>query len=201
MDAMETENLGTGAETLPAIAVSNGPARFTPQLAIEICERLANGESLRRICDSDERFPTESAVRQWVIRDVQGFAAQYTHAREIGLDRMADELIEIADDSSRDTTTRIDGSECADTEWINRSRLRVDARKWYLSKLAPKKYGDHQSIELTGKDGAPIASTTVIALAQSMSPEQLLAARDRLQIASAPVIEAEPISEQGCGDH
>ena len=148
MASMETANLGTGAETLPAIAVSNGPARFTPQLAIEICERLANGESLRRICDSDERFPTESAVRQWVIRDVQGFAAQYTHAREIGLDRMADELIEIADDSSRDTTTRTDGSECADTEWINRSRLRVDARKWHTSKISPSKYGDRLMAQL-----------------------------------------------------
>ena len=60
---------------------------------------------------------------------------------------------------------------------------------------------DKASVELTGANGAALTSTTIIALAQSMSPEQLLAARERLQIASAPVIEAEPISEQGCGDH
>lgn len=135
------------------------PSSYTKKIAAVILERLAAGESLRAIC-RDDKMPSETSVRRWAIDDVDGFSAHYAQARDIGLDTMADEILDIADNTSRDTTTTTnrDGSEreVADQEWINRSRLRVDARKWYLSKLAPKRYGDSSTLALTGPDGGPV---------------------------------------------
>ncbi|AGG31951.1 hypothetical protein MU9_2906 [Morganella morganii subsp. morganii KT] len=67
---------------------------------------------------------------------------QYARAREIQAELLAEEIIEIADDSSGDVIVDDDGKEQTNHERVARSRLRVDARKWYASKLAPKRYGD-----------------------------------------------------------
>lgn len=95
----------------------------------EILARLRAGETLRAIC-RDPDMPAESRVRDWVAED-PAWAAQYVMAREIGYMAMADEIIEIADR----------GSDC----W-QRDRLRVDTRKWLLSKALPKIYGDRLEI-------------------------------------------------------
>ncbi|MRT15310.1 hypothetical protein GJV07_24135 [Enterobacteriaceae bacterium RIT711] len=67
---------------------------------------------------------------------------QYARAREVQAEILAEEIIEIADDSSGDVFVDDDGREQTNHERVARSRLRVDARKWYASKLAPKRYGD-----------------------------------------------------------
>lgn len=129
---------------------------YTPQVAAEICKRLAEGESLRSIC-RDPVMPARTTVHEWVINDRDGFAAQYTHAREVGLDEMAEELLEIAADGSNDWMHRNDPQNPGydfNGENVARSRLRVDTAKWYVSKLAPKRYGD--KLELSGPDGQPI---------------------------------------------
>jgi len=104
--------------------------KYTEGLATTICERLAEGESLREIC-RDPSMPGESTVRAWALDDREGFYAQYERARNFALDRMAEEVIEIADGPG-DAANK---------------RIRFDARRWYLSKLAPKRYGDRQQIE------------------------------------------------------
>ena len=134
------------------------PVTFTKEIADQICARMASGESLRSIC-FDENMPPESTVRLWAVDDREGFAAQYARAREALVEYWADDIVEIADESSNDTIVTESGVR-ADSEWINRSRLRVDTRKWLMSKLAPKKYGDRQSIEHAGKDGGPIEIAT-----------------------------------------
>lgn len=131
------------------------PSKFTEKLAAEICQRLSAGESLRAICKG-ESMPPEATVRNWVVDDVQGFAAQYTRAREVGLDAMADELLDISDDGTNDWMQSNDPENpgyLINGEHSSRSKLRVDARKWYLSKIAPKKYGDRTAIEHSGKLG------------------------------------------------
>ena len=120
------------------------PSTYNQAIADEICERLADGESLRSIC-RDERFPPHSTVRNWVVYDESGFAAQYTRARDHGLDLLADEVLEIAD---ADVGTLDNGGK--DSGDIAHKRIRFDARRWYLSKLAPKRYGDRQAVELSG---------------------------------------------------
>lgn len=67
---------------------------------------------------------------------------KYTRATELRAERMADEMLEIADNFEHDMTTTEDGREITDHAVVNRDRLRVDSRKWLLAKLHPKKYGD-----------------------------------------------------------
>lgn len=123
------------------------PSPFTAALARTICERLAKGETLRAVC-RDEGMPAESTVRLWALDDVGGFSAQYARAREIGYHGMADEMVEIADETRLDTIEGEEGAEDRpDNEWITRSRLRVDTRKWLLSKALPKIYGDKLDVE------------------------------------------------------
>lgn len=132
------------------------PTRYTPQLAEQICRRLAMGESLRSIC-REEGMPGASTVIEWVYDNREGFADSYARARKMQAELLGDELMEIADDGKNDwmERERQDGSvdRIVDMEAISRSRLRVDTRKWYLSKVLAKVYGDRQKVELTGKDG------------------------------------------------
>ena len=97
-------------------------------------------------------MPSENAVREWVTKDADGFAAQYASAREAGYHAMAEEILEIADDTTRDTILSEHGAR-PNSEWIGRSKLRVDSRKWLLSKMLPKVYGDTQKIDLSNTDG------------------------------------------------
>ena len=116
------------------------PSKFTQTLADNICEQIANGESLRAIC-ADAKMPGKKAVLAWLGKH-ESFRTQYAHAREAQADHFADEILVIADDGSNDTSSTEDGREVVNHDHIQRSRLRVDTRKWLMSKLAPKKYGD-----------------------------------------------------------
>lgn len=117
---------------------------YSEALAAKICARLEDGESLNAIC-KDEGMPSESCVRRWAADDYKGFSAKYTRARGVGYLRLADELLEIADNGRNDWMER-HGEEAAgwvvNGEHLQRSRLRVDTRKWLLSKMLPKVFGD-----------------------------------------------------------
>ena len=131
------------------------PSDYTAELAATICTRLAAGETLRAIC-RDEGMPHEATVRGWALDDREGFSTQYARSREIGYMAMADETLEIADDGSNDTYKTDEGQEATNHDVIARSRLRVDTRKWLLSKALPKVFGDKIVQEHTGADGGPI---------------------------------------------
>ena len=132
-------------------AASKGrPSKFTAALGARICERLATGETLRAICRDDD-MPAAPTVCLWAL--TEPFAEQYARAREIGYTLMADEIIEISDESQGDTYTDGAGIPPTDQEVVGRSRLRVDTRKWLLSKCLPKIYGDRQHIEMSGTLG------------------------------------------------
>lgn len=136
------------------------PSGYSKALGTIICERLSQGESLRRIC-SDKDMPGKSTVMRWLAdKELLGFRDQYARARELQADYWAEEIIEIADDGTNDYVEREnrDGSttQAVDLEHINRSRLRVDTRKWLMARLAPKKYGDRVTAEHSGLDGTPI---------------------------------------------
>ena len=126
------------------------PSGFTQKLADLICTRIADGESLRSIC-ALPAMPSRTSVFKW-LAEKRSFADQYARAREAQADTLADEILEIADDSERDTIDTESGPR-ANAEWIARSRLRVDARKWLASKMAPKKYGEKIDIDanVTGR--------------------------------------------------
>lgn len=123
------------------------PTIYSDAIAIRICERLAIGESLVSIC-KDESLPSRATVMRWLQEDKhEGFRDKYAHAREAQADFYAEEIIAIADEECT-TVLHGDGDEQVEVEVafdsaaVARNRLRVDARKWYASKVAPKKYGD-----------------------------------------------------------
>jgi hypothetical protein len=100
-------------------------------------------------------------LHNWRSISNKTFRDQYTRAREEQAETLLDEIVEIADDSRHDTIPKVgrDGEEYGEqpnSEWIARSRLRVDARKWVVSKLAPKKYGEKIQAEVTGANGGPL---------------------------------------------
>lgn len=120
------------------------PSKYTPKLVEEICRRLAEGQTLIRIC-KDKHMPDKSQVCRWLAQNKGDFRDQYAQAREWQADYYGDETIEIADDASYDWKERIERGKASivcDYEHVQRSKLRIDARKWHASKTAPKKWGE-----------------------------------------------------------
>lgn len=134
------------------------PSSYTQEIADSICEKLTQGLSLRTICSSAE-YPPIGTVMRWLQAN-ESFREQYARAREAQADVYAQEIIDISDDGRNDTQVDDNGNEIVDHDHIARSRLRVDARKWYASKVAPKKYGDSVKVEGPGAGGAFLLSIT-----------------------------------------
>lgn len=128
------------------------PTRYSDEMVATICERLANGESLRSIC-RDPDMPCLASVFKWLSENPK-FSEQYDRAREVQAEVLADSILDIADNGANDWMEKNDGENAgwlANGEAIQRSRLRVDARKWVASKLLPKKFGDKQELNHTGQ--------------------------------------------------
>lgn len=123
--------------------------KWTPEIEVEIFRRIGDGQSLRKICE-DDWLPSRETVRKRLIED-DVFAGQYARAREAQADTLVDEIVEIADDSSGDWEETENGPRL-NAEHIQRSKLRIDARKWMAAKLRPKAYGER--IDHTSSDGS-----------------------------------------------
>lgn len=128
------------------------PSNYNQAIVDIICERMAEGESIRQIC-KDADMPGQSTIYKWLDAHPD-FVEQYARARELQADFYADQCIQIADDGLNDTYIDENGNKRTDQDVIARSRLRVDVRKWHASKLAPKKYGDKMAV--TDGDGKPL---------------------------------------------
>ncbi|HWT63349.1 MAG TPA: terminase small subunit protein [Ochrobactrum sp.] len=135
---------------------------FSQEMADAICERIADGDSLRTIC-ADERFPARSTVFKWLSQH-EAFADQYAHAREAQADAIFDDMLNIADTPVEGEKTKVtsDGKiETTTGDMIEHRRLQVETRKWMAGKLRPKKYGDRTQMQLTGPDGDDGAPTAI----------------------------------------
>lgn len=131
------------------------PSKFSQELADAICLQIAtSNKSLRTICKG-LNISVASVLNYLNNPEHSQFLAQYARAKEEQADFLTDEMLEIADDSSRDDKTikGKDGQEIIveDTEWTNRSKLRIETRKWIASKLKPKKYGDRIQNDVTAE--------------------------------------------------
>lgn len=119
------------------------PSSFTQEIAGEICARLSKGEPLTQIC-RDEKMPAVRTVSDWKAADEQ-FSASIARAREEGYDQIAADCLTIADDIQADTLATENG-ERPNTEWIARSKLRIETRLKLLAKWDPKRYGERLAI-------------------------------------------------------
>lgn len=116
---------------------------YRREIADHILAEMAKGRTVRTICRegraANPRFPAQPSVFDWVINDHDGFAARYERAREIQCRILADEVMEVADDQTIEPQSR---------------RIMVDTRKWLLSKVLPKIYGER--VALTGDSASPL---------------------------------------------
>ena len=130
------------------------PTLYSDELAAEICRRIVEGESLTRIC-KDENMPNVSSVYLWLFKH-KDFSNQYARAREDQADTYSDQIVDIGEEVPMMVITDEDGkvTKRIDPAGVNRTRLRVDARKWVAAKLKPKKYGDRQVV--AGDPDAPL---------------------------------------------
>lgn len=139
------------------------PTIYNEELGIEICRRISEGESLRSICKRPE-MPVMSTVMLWVLdENKKVFSERYRRAREAQAENMFDEILEIADDGTNDYMSIGKGDKSynvEDKEVTNRSKLRVNARQWYLSKVLPRKFGEKLDLTSGGdKLPTPILNT------------------------------------------
>ncbi len=121
------------------------PTMYTEELGDEICEVIAaSPKGLIALCKENPHWPVREVIYRWKRRHPE-FGLKYAKAKADQIEPLIDQCIDIADDTSRDTLTKIDSNgepyEVCNSEWINRARLRIDTRKWFASKLAPKIYG------------------------------------------------------------
>lgn len=131
---------------------------YSDKLLAVILDRVASGESLCTICDADD-MPSRKSFFQWV-KDNPEIQAQYEFAIQMRADKFAEDIIQISDDGTRDTYTDENGNERTNQDVIARSRLRVDARKWLASKMAPKKYGDRVEADVKHSGAVEIKNIT-----------------------------------------
>lgn len=111
---------------------------FSDDMRDEFLARIAAGESVNKVC-KDPRMPAYSTVMKWAAED-EAFSEKYARAREDRSGVIFEEMLDIADDATAET--------------VQQDRLRIDTRKWMLSKMAPRKYGDKLSV--SGEDGGPL---------------------------------------------
>ncbi len=124
------------------------PTIYTKKLADSICERISQGESVRAIC-REEGMPEAKSIYNWLLdENKKDFLHQYTEARSTQAELMFEEIIELADESVDD----IQGDDKSDGARVQARKLQTDARKWVLSKMLPKKYGDKIDMTTNGKD-------------------------------------------------
>ena len=138
------------------------PSDYTLAKANTICTRLTEGESLVQILKT-EGMPSMPTFFSWIEKNPD-FLNKYEKAKEAQAERLFSELLEISDE--KDVEATYDGEEVTlalSSAAIARNRLRVDTRKWVLSKMLPKKFGDKTTAEVTGADGGPIKHAFEIA--------------------------------------
>ncbi len=146
------------------------PSSYTEELACAICERIADGESLKAIC-SDEGMPHRATVFRWLGSN-ESFRDMYAHAREEQAETLADEIVGIADEQCTMVRAEKHGTKADDGEGntevvfdataVARNRLRVDARKWIAAKLKPRKFGERIAQEISSPGGGPVEVVTKI---------------------------------------
>lgn len=129
---------------------------MTEQQFEAICKEIETSSlGLGKICE--KHGLTRYNVLDF-IRVNEAGANRYARAKELQMDYLAEEIIDISDDSSNDTLITEKGEQ-ENKEWTNRSKLRVDTRKWLMSKLAAKKYGDKIDVTSGGDKIAPFVIT------------------------------------------
>lgn len=114
------------------------PSEYTPEIAQRICDEIASGRSLNRICKEEDWTPEQKTVYRWIGSNEE-FRQKYRVARESQQEAHANQILDIADDVAN----------CTEPAVVNAARLRVDTRKWLMARLLPRVYGDKVEVSAT----------------------------------------------------
>lgn len=117
----------------------------------KILDQIKSGKSLHAIC-ADKDMPNEKTVFDWLKSDKEkniAFSKNYTRAKEIRAEKHFEEILQIADKAT--------------PESVQKDRLRIDARKWMLGKMQPKKYGDKVELEHSGNINSKVTKIVLVA--------------------------------------
>ena len=196
----EPADVGTGvlriASALPKVSPASadlpektGRLSYSPELAEAICAEIITGRSLPDI-SRDPGMPHVRTIFRWLANQPE-FQRLYELACLSRTHALAEEIIAISDDDSADWIEEPAKHGAgvirrADNAAVQRARLKVDSRKWLLSKLQPRKYGDRVSAELTGANGGPIKREESFPEFKNLSDEDLFTLREILLRAAGP---------------
>lgn len=124
------------------------PTLYTPELGKRICDLVATCTfGIKKLCATHDWMPEAITVNRWRW-SIDDFCTQYTKAKVLQAELLAEDCLDIADEISNDIKLNATGDEVCNSEFVNRSRLRVDTRKWLASKLLPKIYGELAKLDL-----------------------------------------------------
>jgi len=129
------------------------PTDYTDDKANAILAMMVEGMSLRKICAPDD-MPDMSTVYRWMSRNPE-FRNNYARAQQDRTTVFAEELLEIADQYDK-------SEEAATPDLVQRARLRIDTRKWLMSKMDPKRFGDKVETVLSGSVEVQQVRRTVV---------------------------------------
>lgn len=157
------------------------PTLYTEELALDICARIASGETLIEICD-EYGYPEERTVRGWDIANVEGFSTLYARARALQIEHEIDEnkVISNRPEIGIVTVTKEirgkDGevqtlTETREGDMLGHRQLKIRTREYRIEKLAANKYGPRAAVELSGPRGGPI-ETKSTSIVGEMTPQQ-----------------------------
>lgn len=122
-----------------------------------IIEQIESGSALITALNTQD-MPSTSTFYIWLEeKDENGVktieaeekSKRYTRACEVREEKMLEEILQIADKQGEDVI-HTDSGDIVNHNVINRNRLQIDARKWYLAKVNPKKYGDRETKVIEG---------------------------------------------------
>ena len=124
------------------------PTKYSQKLADEICESIASTpRGIKKLCEENPQWPNKDTIFTW-RKNNAAFSDQYAIAEQLQIECVVDELLDIADDSSKDHIIDTEGQINFNSQAVQRARLRIDTRKWLACKLVPKVYGafKHENI-------------------------------------------------------
>ena len=160
---------------------------MTDELFFQLCDRLSQGETLVTIC-ADKSMPAKSQLYKRLYADEKSREIYYA-AREIQMEAMAEEILEISDDASQDFSVDDRGRRISHNDVVQRARLKTDTRKFLMSKMAPRRFGDKNVTEISGAGGAPLAMTIITGVPRG--PEAVT----RRALPELKTIEGEKVTE------
>jgi hypothetical protein len=152
------------------------PSAYTEAIAAEICDRLAHGETLVKICQS-EHLPSRTTVLRWVNENRHNFGDRFARARDLQFEHWADSLADVAD-SVRDKP-----------EQVPAARLESENKRWLLARLKPSLYSEKFQADITSA-GKPLASATDLDIAKALAhalAAPALPAPEPLDVEAVPV--------------